>query len=315
MVLDAILERNRAYLQGRKRRPWPANPRVQLAVVACYDPRLDEMIRESIGIEPGEAFVFRTAGAFLREGSSSLRSLAVAIYFFGVTHVLVMGHRSCRMADFDTAGFIDAFRRRGVAREAFGAEDLRAWAGAIADPRRGVEATVANLRGAPFLPRDLSIAGVVLDDETGALEVVLRPGQEPAAERAAEPAEAETGIALPAAPGAEAEIPREAPPARAAAQRPPGSAGGEDALLRTASNLRRLLRTADGWRAEAQQLQTRMARQHPLVKLDLLEEFLKQTLADSRQVSQVMDELRESGRVLRDPEELVRLVLRRARES
>jgi carbonic anhydrase len=180
MLLDAILERNRAYLDGRERRAWPPNPRVQLAVVACYDPRLDEMIPEAIGIQPGEAFVFRTAGAFLREGSASLRSLAMAIYFFDVNHVLVMGHRSCRMANFDTPGFIDAFRKRGVAREAFGSEDLRAWAGAIADPRRGVETTVANLRAAPFLPKDLSIAGVVLDDETGELEVVVRPGEEPA---------------------------------------------------------------------------------------------------------------------------------------
>jgi carbonic anhydrase len=184
MLLDAILERNRAYLQGRERRAWPPNPKVQLAVVACYDPRLDEMIRESIGIEPGEAFVFRTAGAFLREGSASLRSLAVAIYFFDVTHVLVMGHRSCRMANFDTPGFVDAFRKRGVSREAFGSDDLSGWAGAIADPRRGVETTVANLRAAPFLPRDLSIAGVVLDDETGELEVVIRPREEPAPGRA-----------------------------------------------------------------------------------------------------------------------------------
>jgi carbonic anhydrase len=188
VLLDAILERNRAYLHRRERRPWPAIPKVQLAVVACYDPRLDEMIRESIGIEPGEAFVFRTAGAFLREGSSSLRSLAMAIYFFDVTHVLVMGHRSCRMAHFDTPGFIDAFRKRGVTREAFGTDDLRTWAGAIADPRRGVEATVANLRAAPFLPRDLSVAGVVLDDETGELEVVVRPGEAPSA--AANPAPA-----------------------------------------------------------------------------------------------------------------------------
>ena len=191
MLLDAILDRNREYLHGRKRRAWPPNPRVELAVVACYDPRLDEMIPASIGIGPGEAFVFRTAGAYLREGSSSLRSLAMAIYFFDVTHVLVMGHRSCRMANFDTPGFIDAFRKRGVAREAFGSEDLPAWAGAIADPRRGVETTVANLRAAPFLPKDLSIAGVVLDDETGGLEVVVRPGQEPA--------EAETMPALEAA--------------------------------------------------------------------------------------------------------------------
>jgi hypothetical protein len=64
-----------------------------------------------------------------------------------------------------------------VAREAFGDESLRSWAGAIASPRQGVLLSVAAVREAPFVPRDVRVSGVVLDETTGALEVIVRPDQ------------------------------------------------------------------------------------------------------------------------------------------
>ena len=78
-----------------------------------------------------------------------------------------MGHAACRMAAFDTAAFIEEFRRRGVPREAFGDENLRTWAGAIPSPRQGVLQSVATVREAPFVPKDVRVAGAVLDETTG----------------------------------------------------------------------------------------------------------------------------------------------------
>jgi carbonic anhydrase len=113
--------------------------------------------------------------------------LALAVYMFGVGEVLVVGHTSCRMAAFSASSFIDAFRARGTPREAFGPADLRDWAGAIPDPRGGVRAAVATLRAAPCLPRDLIVAGLVLDDASGVLEVVVPPAEKPAGRGASGP--------------------------------------------------------------------------------------------------------------------------------
>jgi carbonic anhydrase len=202
MHLDRILEHNRSFTAGRSPAPLSALEKVELAVVACYDPRLDTLLPQALGIEPGGAFLIRTAGALVQPGSSSLRTLALSVFLFGVTEVIVVGHASCRMAAFDSAAFIDAFRKRGVAREAFGPEDLRAWAGAIPGARRGVELSVANLLAAPVLPRDLSVSGLLLDDASGALDVVVRPGEAPAviAALAVAPAPqpAEATVAVPA---------------------------------------------------------------------------------------------------------------------
>ncbi len=120
---------------------------------------------------------FRTAGAVVTPAGNAMRSLALAVYMFEVREILILGHSSCRMADFSTQDFIEAFRGRGVPREAFGDRDLRTWAGATANPRQGVLASASAIAAAPFLPNDLMIAGAVLDDETGKIEVVLRPGE------------------------------------------------------------------------------------------------------------------------------------------
>ena len=177
MLVDDILERNRGWVRGRNPQPLPPVETKRLAVVGCYDPRLDPLLLPALGLAPGEAFLLRSAGALLLPGSTSMRSLGLAIYMFGVTEVLIVGHAGCRMAAFDTAAFIEEFRRRGVARDAFGDESLRTWVGAIASPRQGVLQSVAAVREAPFVPKDVRVAGVVLDETTGALELIVRPDQ------------------------------------------------------------------------------------------------------------------------------------------
>ncbi len=252
--LDDIVERNRAFVQGRAPKPLAPVETLRLAVVACYDPRLDELFHPALGYPAGRTFLLRTAGALVQPSGATLRSLTMAVYMFGVTEVLVVGHTSCRMAQFQATEFIDTFRRRGVAREAFGPNDLREWAGAIPSPRRGVQISVGNILAAPFLPRDVAVAGVVLDDETGALEVVVRPGE--AIVTMAAPAE------VPAT-GQSAEAPAaEPPPAAAAAAAAAAEAelpteGEVAGLTADVREFARLLGSKQRWRDDLKTLQAR----------------------------------------------------------
>jgi len=285
MHIDTLLERNREFVRRRTARPFPNVEPIELAVIACYDPRLDDLLLPALGLEAGDAFLFRTAGAFLPPGSVSMRSLAMAVYFFGVQRVLVMGHTSCRMASFDASAFIDAFRKRGVTREAFGTDDLRAWAGAIPDPQRGVLTTVANLRAAAFLPGDLEISGAVLDDNSGELEVVVRPG-------ASEPARAAPAAAPSAAP--------------------------LDPLVVAVRHMAEVLRARSGWRDELRALRTEIDRQHnPEIQLALIETFTKKVSADSREVREAIEQLKQEAgsESARKPQDLVHLLLRLAEGS
>ena len=308
--LDAIVERNRAFVAGRAAQPLPPVEQLRLAVVACYDPRLDALFQPALGYSPGKTFLFRTAGALVQPSGATLRSLSMAVYMFGVTEVLVVGHTSCRMAAFQTNEFVETFRRRGVSREAFGPNDLREWAGALPSPRRGVEISVANIVAAPFLPRDLTVAGVVLDDETGALEVVARPGEMIVATAAAAHEQATTPTETPAAAATQAAAPAE-PLAAAAA---PATDGETSALARDVAEFARLLGSKQRWRDDLKTLQGELDRpHHPLVKFRMLESIARRAGAESREVLDAFEKVKHSviaARQSLETEDLYRLFLR-----
>jgi carbonic anhydrase len=261
MLVEQILEHNRAFVRGRAPEPLPPVEAIRLAVVACYDPRLDSILLPALGLGTGQAFVFRAAGALVRPSGGSLRSLGLAVYMFGVKEVIVVGHAASRMARFKNASFIEMFRGRGVARDAFGPEDLREWAGAIASPEAGVRLTIANIASAAFLPADLALAGFMLDEATGALQVVERRAPPVAV---AEPASEELQ------PGTATEQPHAAEPEAAAAPADPH----EQRLARAALGFARTLRARTGLRDDLEKLRAAIARPgHPLAKLRLIETF------------------------------------------
>ncbi|MBP7148206.1 MAG: carbonic anhydrase [Acidobacteria bacterium] len=300
MSINDVLERNRAFARGRAASPLPASEKLPLAVVSCYDPRLDELLRGALGLAQGEAFLLRTAGALVQPSGGVIRSLAMAVFMFGVREVLVVGHSSCRMARFDTAEFVQTFRARGVPREAFGADDLREWAGAIASPRAGVARSVETIRTAAFFPRDLVVAGAVLDDSTGALEVVVQPGQPVPDE--APPAEPEHSVPIPAhgAPAQAEEAP--APPGAAPGARPPAE------FERLAASMRRLLHVLESnahWRDDVRRMRAELAQQrNPLVRYRIVEEFAREAAGSSREVAHELEGMRrdfEAARRLVSP--------------
>ena len=332
MFLDEVLQRNRQFVAGRAPAPLGPPETIRLAVLACYDPRLDPLIRPALGLAPGEGFLLRTAGARLTAEGDPLRSFALAVYLFGVTETLVLGHTSCRMAAFDTAQFIEAFRRRGVQRATFGDRDLREWAGTIASPRRGVEDAVAVLAAAPNLPADLSIAGLVLDDATGALEVIVRPeeaarrrqsaassapsaspeprsGPPSSAGRAAFPAVSGSSAARAASDsedGATDDIeeeddarlstPGEATAAAARSGRPSGPSG-DDPLIGSIEEFLGVLASNAGWASHVAALRAELAAERdPLRKLKLMRRFLEKASGDARAVRAAFERVEFAAR-------------------
>jgi carbonic anhydrase len=281
LLVDSILERNREFVRGREARELPPVEVKHLVVVACYDPRLDALLFPALGIPHGEAFLLRTAGALVLPGGGVMRSLGLAVFMFGATEILVLGHTSCRMANFRATEFIEVFRARGVGREAFGAEDLREWAGAIPSPQAGVRRSVDHIASAPFLPRDVSVSGAVLDDTTGALELLVRGGRSVAAPEAQPAATAE---AAPPEPSVEVE-----PPVDAAA---PGE--GLTPLVASIADVVTQVERQKRWRAETKLLRENLGRvSSPMARFRLLEAYLRKVAGNSKEVVQALERLRK----------------------
>jgi len=299
MFPDDLIERNRAFVAGRRARPLPEAGTIPLAVVACYDPRLDELLPAALGLAPGEAFLLRTPGATVRPGSGILRALAIAVYLFDVDRVLIVGHTSCRMASFPTADFASAFRRRGVPRQAFGDDDLRTWAGAIPTPRQGVLTAAAAIADAPFLPPNLRVAGAILDDASGALELVVRPGDSPhrdgvapgEAEDEGEP-EGQPEVGPEVEPAAEHEPEVETAAAGAPPPPPPPASDPLSAPLRTL--VERLASLSD--HEELRKLyRALLVEQRPIRKLGLLQRLVREAAEESPEVIEAFAELRRQA--------------------
>jgi len=341
MLFEEVLERNRAFVRDRTASPLLPPGVVPLAVVACSDPRLDALLTPALGIDDGKAILLRSFGAVVAPSGDLLRSLALGVYLFGVSRVWVVGHKGCRMGAFESAAFIEAFRRRGVRREAFGEGDLRAWVGAIPDPKRGVRSAIAAIAAAPMLPRDLAVGGFVLDEESGALEVVQRPGEAPIPETAAPEAAPPTGVGLPggaqatqpatvaqaeraAAPGSAPRLPSSAPrsPARtpgAATQRPAAPPAASPPPLGQAVRTLANTLSAARWREELRLLHSELDEQvSPLEQIVLLENFVRKAAAESRTVGEAFENLKRvvgpAGR-RPGPRELVNLFKQASREA
>jgi carbonic anhydrase len=297
MFVEQILKRNHERLQGRQPEPLPPVPKLELAVIGCYDPRLDRLLLPALGLESGQAFLFRSAGAVVKPGSDTLRSLGLATFMFGVTEVLVVGHLACRMAAFDTAGFIEEFRRRGVPRDAFGEDSLRTWAGAIPSPRQGVLDSVAAVREARFLPRDVRVWGAVLDDATGKLDVVVRPEERVEAASERQTPAADERPARPAPPPPPGAAPTPATHAAAEAAAAPAAAGSRIAqtvaLLEAVDGFLTTVESKERIKGEAVSLRRELGRRRdPRQRVELLDAFARKLATDSRDVAESFAKLR-----------------------
>lgn len=289
-LLDEVLERNSRWVRSRAPRPLDPPPTIRLAVVGCYDPRLDVLLLPSLGLEPGEAFLLRTAGALLQPGSSSMRSLGLAVYMFGVTDVLVVGHAACRMAAFDASTFIESFRARGVPREAFGSEDLRSWVGAIPSPQRGVELSMLHISGAAFFPADLRLHGVVLDEASGELTPVPFPSDGVARQPSATGAGVTTETAEDAG---EAEVASTEPQEARVPKERPNSAAAEREALAEIERFVRLVRAKADLRTDWERLRGELARtSSPVARLRLVEGFARRAGADSAELMAAFEGVR-----------------------
>jgi carbonic anhydrase len=171
-LLRQIGEANKSFLAGTSR--FLDSGGEPFVVVACIDPRLTGFLEPALGLPRHRAIIVRTAGNQLSERTrDELRSIAVALYVKNAREILVVGHTDCGMSTFSAAEVVEAFRKAGIPRNAFGDEDLRIWFGAFASIRDNVLGSVAFLRKSGIVPRDVKIHGLILETNKGTIETVV----------------------------------------------------------------------------------------------------------------------------------------------
>jgi len=163
----------------RRRKAIPTDRR--LMVVACMDERIP--IEESLGIELGDAHVFRNAGGKVTD--DVIRSAALSTNFFDTEEIVVVNHTDCGMMSAPDDAVVDGLERTaggldGVPLDpalpelTIGEASIADWVRMTDDIDRACRAQVELLRAHPLIPDDTEVHGYVYEVESDALR---RPGE------------------------------------------------------------------------------------------------------------------------------------------
>jgi carbonic anhydrase len=158
---DDLIANNQRYAESFAAEP-PGRPARSVAVIACMDARMD--VYALLGLQPGEAHVFRNAGGAVTE--DALRSLTVSQRHLGTTEVVLVHHTKCGMQTFTDDGFKAEIAAETGIRPAWATE-------AFTDTDADVRQSIARVKSCPFLPHRDSVRGFVYDVSTGKLREVI----------------------------------------------------------------------------------------------------------------------------------------------
>ncbi|OAT81709.1 beta-class carbonic anhydrase [Desulfotomaculum copahuensis] len=168
-MIEELLSANKNFM-AKKTPVVSKYPRLRLAILTCMDARLVELVEPALGLARGDAKVIKNAGNILDQGA--LRSLVVAVYLLGVGEIIVIGHRDCGMVGVDVQALRQKMLARGVPEGAIAELNLVEWIGTFADETENVRRVVMQIRNSPLIPRDVKIHGLMMDPDTGCVEVV-----------------------------------------------------------------------------------------------------------------------------------------------
>ena len=171
-ILEQIKISNERYRTGQAKPLDDSGP--PFLVVTCIDPRLTSFLEPALGLPRSRAVVIRTAGNRISAQTLDvMRSIAAALYIKRAAEIFVVGHTDCALTHFSAPEVIEAFRKEGIARSAFGDADLREWFGAFPDVKANVLSGVDFLRRSPLIPRSLKVHGLVINLADATLDVAV----------------------------------------------------------------------------------------------------------------------------------------------
>ncbi|GGY15902.1 beta-class carbonic anhydrase [Paludibacterium paludis] len=180
-LLNSLLEYNRGFVERKEYEALKTDkfPDKNLAVLACMDARLVELLPKAMGLKNGDAKLIKNAGALVtHQWGSVMRSLVVAVYALRAEEICVVAHRDCGMNAIDPHAILEAARERGISEETIvtlrsAGIDLDNWLKGFANVEESVRHTVSMIRQHPLIPRDIPVHGLVIDPGTGSLDLVV----------------------------------------------------------------------------------------------------------------------------------------------
>ncbi len=179
--LDEILAFNEKFVENREYEPYKTSkfPDKKLVILSCMDTRLSDLLPRAMNLKNGDAKFVKNAGAVVTHPFGSImRSILVAVYDLGAEEVLVIGHYGCGMGSIDSHKTLGKMKDSGISEDVidtlqYSGVDLHAWLQRIDSIPDSVRESVKMIKNHPLMPKNLIVHGLVIDPETGKLDLVV----------------------------------------------------------------------------------------------------------------------------------------------
>jgi carbonic anhydrase len=132
-----------------------------------------------MGLGNGDAKMIKNAGAVISHPLGSImRSILVAIYELKAEEVCVIGHHGCGMVGLEASSILNKAKQNGIDEECIdiltnAGIDLSKWLTGFQCVEESVANSVRVIKSHPLFPKNISVHGMVIDPETGKLDLVI----------------------------------------------------------------------------------------------------------------------------------------------
>lgn len=179
--LQEILDYNRNFVENKKYEKYISSkdPNKKLVILSCMDTRLTELLPKALNLKNGDAKIIKNAGAaIMHPFGSIMRSIIVSIYEFQTDEVLIVGHYGCGMSNLNIDKTLDKAIDRGISPQVIetlsnSGIDIKKWLHGFDSVEESVRESVELIKKHPLIPKDIKIHGLIIDPETGKLDVVV----------------------------------------------------------------------------------------------------------------------------------------------
>jgi len=182
MLLEDILEYNDKFVNDEEFVQYEATklPKKRMVVVSCMDARLVELLPKALDLHNGDAKIIKNAGGIISHPFGSImRSVVTAVYELNADEIFIIGHHRCGMSQSNPKATIQKAIDRGVVSNevvenlGYAGIDLHKWLFGFDNVVDSVNDNIELVRNHPLIPKDVPVHGLVIDPDTGKLDVVV----------------------------------------------------------------------------------------------------------------------------------------------
>lgn len=182
MHLQEMLDYNKHFVEEKEYEKYKTDsiPSKKMVVFTCMESRLVELLPRSLNIQNGDVKMLKNAGAIIRKPFDSImKSILVAVYELEAEEVTVIGHHDCGMSKVDPKALTNKMIQGGVSQDTvdaiqFSGIDFEDEFHGFETVEESVKQSVSIIRNHPLLPKYVKVHGLVIDPETGKVDLVSR---------------------------------------------------------------------------------------------------------------------------------------------